>query len=82
MSSPRAVIVCKCAIFFWRNISCKVPQNTEAWPFELAGNSYPGIARRYAPRERLKLVKSIWFNFLFQKRDNYQMGSPGAAIVC
>ena len=64
-----------------RNNSYKVPQNTEAWPFVLAGNNCLGVARRYAPRERLPLVKSVWFIFHFQKRDSYQMFCPRTAIV-
>ena len=82
MSSHKHAVVCLCAIRVCQNISYKVPQNTEAWPFGLAGNRYPGVAHRYAPRELLPLVKSVWFNFHFQKRDNYQMCSPRTAIVC
>ena len=48
--------------------SNKVPQHTEAGPFGLAGNSYTAFVRRYAPRERLTLLKSVWFNIHFQKQ--------------
>ena len=36
-----------------RNIKYDVLRNDKAWPFGLRGNGYPGVARRYAPRERL-----------------------------
>ena len=63
-------------------ISYTISQNTEAWLVELADISYHGLARRSAPRERLPLVNSVWLNFHWQKRDNYQMCSPKTAIVC
>ena len=82
MCSPRTAIVCKCAILVCRKMSYKVSLSTEAWPFGLADNSYPGVARFFAPRECLPLVKTVWFIFHFQKRDNYQVCSPITAFVC
>ena len=69
MGSPRNAFAWEFAIRVCQNISYKVPQNTDAWSFGLAGNSSPGIARRYAPRERLPLMKSVRLKFSLQNRD-------------